>query len=390
VENLTTTAPPARRVSWAAIAIGAALTLALLVGLALLGQLGAFLLVGLEVLPFVGLGILAALGERRTWARWLAYAYLVALGLAILGASGLLLFGALAAESGLLRSGAAGGASAALGALLQSGLTFMVSGGLLLLVTLLPLLPGARRWIARWLPIDPDSTTHVVGLSAALMIATLPLLTLLLLGGRPPLLTMLAALGDQADALGGSPLEQQLSLIYTLVWMLPGSLVLVGFPLRRGIGAALSRLGLVWPSGRQVALGLAAAVGLVLLAIPLDALISWLWGITGWPHTETGLFEQLMGGLISPVGALVVGVSAGLGEELAVRGVLQPRLGILLSNLAFTAAHAYQYGFDGLLSVFVIGLALGLLRRHTNTTTSALAHGGYDFILILASALGFG
>jgi membrane protease YdiL (CAAX protease family) len=385
LDNVTITAPPARRISWAAIAAGAALTLALLVGLALIGQLASFLLAGLEVLPFVGLAILAALGERREWARWLAYAYLVLLGLAILGVSGLLLVGAVAAESGAAENG-----FRALGDLARSGLVFLAVGGLLLLGTLLPLLPAVRRWTARWLPVDPSSVTHAVGLSAALMLATLPLLTLLLLGGRPPLLTMLAAMGDQADLIGGSPLEQQLSLIYTLVWMVPGSLVLVGFPLRRGLGAALRRLGLVWPSVRQVALGLGAAVALVLLAIPLDAAIGWLWEVTGWPRTETGLFEQLMGGLISPVGALVVGISAGLGEELAVRGVLQPRLGILLSNLAFTAAHAYQYGFDGLLSVFVVGLALGLLRRRTNTTTSALAHGGYDFILILAAALGLG
>ena len=40
------------------------------------------------------------------------------------------------------------------------------------------------------------------------------------------------------------------------------------------------------------------------------------------------------------------------------RGVLQPRLGILLSNLLFTAMHAYQYNWDGLLSVFASGLAL--------------------------------
>jgi membrane protease YdiL (CAAX protease family) len=68
--------------------------------------------------------------------------------------------------------------------------------------------------------------------------------------------------------------------------------------------------------------------------------------------------------------------------------VLQPRLGILLSNLFFTAMHALQYHWDALLLVFVIGMALGLIRRRTNTTTSAIVHGTYDFLLIMAAVLG--
>jgi len=92
-----------------------------------------------------------------------------------------------------------------------------------------------------------------------------------------------------------------------------------------------------------------------------------------------------MAGLLSPPGAIVIGVTAGLGEELAVRGVLQPRLGILLSNVFFTSLHALQYNWDGLLSVFLLGLVLGVIRQRTNTTTSAITHGTYDAILVLLS-----
>ncbi len=83
----------------------------------------------------------------------------------------------------------------------------------------------------------------------------------------------------------------------------------------------------------------------------------------------------------------MIGVTAGVGEEMVVRGVLQPRLGILVSNLFFVGLHAFQYGFDALLSVFIIGLILGIVRARTNTTTSAIAHGTYDFILVMISAL---
>ena len=66
------------------------------------------------------------------------------------------------------------------------------------------------------------------------------------------------------------------------------------------------------------------------------------------------------------------------------RGALQPRLGLLPSNLFFTALHGFQYSWDALLSVFVVGMLLGGIRARTNTTTSAIVHGLYDFLLIMA------
>ena len=103
--------------------------------------------------------------------------------------------------------------------------------------------------------------------------------------------------------------------------------------------------------------------------------------------TDDDAVDELFGHAYNPLGALVIGVSAGLGEELAVRGVLQPRLGLLLSNLFFTALHAFQYNLDGLLSVLLVGLFLGVVRQRANTSTSAIVHGAYDCILLLLSML---
>jgi hypothetical protein len=66
---------------------------------------------------------------------------------------------------------------------------------------------------------------------------------------------------------------------------------------------------------------------------------------------------------------------------------LQPRLGLLLANLAFTLVHAGQYHFDGLVGVFLLGLVLGQIRQMSNTTTSALAHGLLDVILLLTTPI---
>jgi membrane protease YdiL (CAAX protease family) len=372
-------APAGRRVPWPAIGLGGAIAAVALVVLGLVGELGAFLSSAPVTVPFVMLALLATLGERYGWARWLTYLYLVLLNLGLLVVS----LGLVFAVSGGPRLSTIDRAPPAEAlALLRPALVYLAIGLLLVLLGWLPLLPPVRRRLERLLPLRAGSLLNVAGLSTMLTLAALALAALAVLNGQPPLLTLVQ--GVAGDAVHVRPQDQ----IYQFVWLLPASLVFVGWPLRRGFGAALARLGLVRPSLRQVALGAGVGIVLVGVVLVLDPAIARLWEALGWPRTDTLAFEKLMAGLISPLGAVVIGVTAGLGEELAVRGVLQPRLGLLLANLAFTAAHAYQYSWDGLLVVFLIGLALGALRARTNTSTSAIAHGVYDFILVLASALG--
>ena len=180
-----------------------------------------------------------------------------------------------------------------------------------------------------------------------------------------------------------------LDLLYGLAWMLPLALIAAGYPLRRSFRATLERLGFVRPTRNQVLFGLGAAVGLVLLMNGVDRAITWLWTQAGWPTTDVEAFERLLGAGISPVGAVVIGATAGVGEEVVTRGLLQPRFGLLLPNLGFTAAHAFQYAPDALLGVFIVGMILAYVRARTNTTTAAVVHGTYDFILVMLSAFGF-
>ena len=144
---------------------------------------------------------------------------------------------------------------------------------------------------------------------------------------------------------------------------------------------------LVRPTARQVFAALGLAVLAVIASRLLDFGIAAVWGQFGWPTTDQAQFGELLSFAMSPIGAVVLGVSAGLGEELAVRGVLQPRMGILLSNVVFTSLHALQYNWDALLSVFLIGLLMGVVRRRTNTSTSAIVHGTYDFLLVILTLL---
>jgi membrane protease YdiL (CAAX protease family) len=94
----------------------------------------------------------------------------------------------------------------------------------------------------------------------------------------------------------------------------------------------------------------------------------------------------MMGVAFSPLGALVAATAAGLGEELMMRGVLQPRFGWLLPNLAFTAAHALQYNLDALVGVFVLGAILALVRARWSTSEAIVAHALYDLVLFLGGS----
>src|SRR5262249_41705284 len=137
-----------------------------------------------------------------------------------------------------------------------------------------------------------------------------------------------------------------------------------------------------------ILLGLVVAAVLVGLSPALDRALDWLWETFGWARTDAKSFRELIGDSSrTPLGAIVLGITAGLGEELIFRGALQPRLGILISNLFFASAHALQYNWDGVVGVFIIGMVLGLVRKYTNTTTSAIVHGTFDFGLLFLESL---
>jgi membrane protease YdiL (CAAX protease family) len=86
-------------------------------------------------------------------------------------------------------------------------------------------------------------------------------------------------------------------------------------------------------------------------------------------------------------GAVILGLSAGISEELLFRGAVQPRLGILLASILFTIGHL-QYGLTvATLEILVIGLILGLMRKWTHTTICILIHASYNTVGVLLGLL---
>ena len=355
---------------------GAMIFVLLFVGGSLVGgELGSFMTASGNAIPFAILALLAYMGgSRPNWA-WFATALWLLLMIAV---TGLVTLGlSIAALSGGLPDATAGALPLTEADWLRIAIiafSSMAAVGMSVILLVTPV----RRFLARWLPLEPTSFVHTIALVTVVVMSLLTTIPLLVLGS-PPLLALV-------DLLSGSAADENSQLrvtIYGLIWTVPATLLAVGLGLTRDLRAALVRLGLVRPTIRQVAAAVVIALLLVAAVQLLSGGIEQLWGWMGWPTTDDEAFGELLAFAINPLGALVIGITAGLGEELAVRGVLQPRLGILLSNLFFVSLHALQYNWDALLIVFIVGLACGFVRRATNTTTAAVVHGVYNFTLVM-------
>jgi len=333
------------------------------------GELSSFMLASLEALPFLVLAVLAQAGERRAWARGLTYLWLVGL---VLGFA-LLVLGLAVAAVGI--------ADPAVGTV---ALAVLVS----FFIAVPMLFRPVRVLLCRLIPISPDSLVHKVALFVLVYVTLASFGQLAALGGIPPLLSAVSMVEESAST--RSSTGQILDLFYGLAWILPTTVVAAGFPLKRAFAESIRRLGFTRPSGRQALIGVGLAFALVGLFTGIDHVITYVWDLMGWPTTDTEAFKKLVGAGFSPLGAVAIGITAGIGEEAATRGLLQPRLGKLLPNLAFVSLHAFQYSPDALLSVFLMGLILAFVRSWSNTTVAALVHGTYDFLAIIAEVLGIG
>ena len=376
---------PRRPINLLPFGIGAIIFVLLFSTSSLLGsEANSFMGASLNAVPFAILAIFAYMGGNRpNWA-WLATGAWLTL---LIGATSLTALGLsfAALTNGPLNDPAnlsrlAPSAWLSLGLILL-GILANISLGTLLLI------PAVRQFLTRRLPNDPTSFVHTTALITVVtigLICTMPLIVL----GAPPLLALVDQLSGvtQARDQAGMLRDQ----LYGLIWTIPAAVFAVGFGVRRNLREALERLGLVRPTARQSALAVVAALLLAGGVQLLGAGITWLWAALGWPVTDTAAFGELLAFAINPVGAVVIGVVAGLGEELAVRGVLQPRLGLILSNLFFVSLHALQYSWDSLLVVFIVGVVCGLVRKRSNTTTAAIVHGTYNFTLIMLAVAGLG
>ncbi len=293
---------------------------------------------------------------------------------------GLLIAGIVVPIAGSLAAaqpGAAGPGGAAAAQVAEALPRLGLSLALPAIAGLVLLLPPVRRLFARFIPIEPKSTTHASALALTMLIVV-NLAATLAMG-----LTNLAdAMSEQGASYNPLPGLWTQDIVLAII-----SLVGVGWLSRRPLREAMRRLGLVAPTWRQVIGAIVLAIVLVPIAIAVEYAASAA-GVGPGEEVQR-LSELLVGPLTQSIpGVLTLGLAAALGEESIFRGALQPRFGLLFTSILFALLHS-QYGLSFATAfVFVLGLVLGLVRQRANTSTSMVLHAVYNMSLGLVSFLG--
>jgi membrane protease YdiL (CAAX protease family) len=315
--------------------------------------------------PLYGLVLFANLSPAgRIW-RWLAQSVAVGVNMLLLTGGVLVAIGGVIREPTLLTALPQGADITTFGIMLT--ITGIV-GFLLMLQRIQVRLYPALRW-----KLDPENTLHTIAVQLAIWAIGGNLASILLTRTVPA--EILTASVDAVSL--GAIWEQGAVFVFLAV-------LGVGLGLRRGWNEARERLGVGGLSAMQIVILPALIIGLVLL----QAGISLLWLLTD-PDSLTRI-NELSGSLFTEetmtiMGALTIGLSAGIGEELLMRGAVQPRFGIIFTTLLFTVLHTqYEFSFATLI-VLVLSLVLGLVRHYFNTTACIIIHAGYNALLVLAS-----
>jgi membrane protease YdiL (CAAX protease family) len=335
----------------------------------------------LLMLPFLAPILLANLAEKERNTRAFAFVYLVLLGgaLILVGASSMVT-GAMLADEALVDALAQQTQGLDVAQLRNARLDL---AGLVLMLTavlsLVALVPAVRRLAARVLPMQADNVVHATALSLTITTFGLNLFQMIALS---PALFALAGSDEgvrQLQQAGGvSYLD---ILVFPLLTFIFAALLGVGLYVRRTQDEALQRLGLTMVTPRQLALSVGVTAGLIALAVATEQV--WRAVDPVGLRQVGGVSQALLGDMDNPLGALAIGISAAIGEEMFFRGAHQPRMGIPLATLLFASFHV-QYGITpATLLVLVIGLVLAVLRQRTSLTVCILVHFLYNFVSVL-------
>lgn len=126
---------------------------------------------------------------------------------------------------------------------------------------------------------------------------------------------------------------------------------------------------------RDLLLGVAWTVPTYLLLVGTGRLVHGL-GIVG-PGGGGGAAAATM------AHAVLISVTAGIGEEVFFRGFLQPRIGLVPQAIWFSLEHAAYLSIPQLAVALVAGLLFGFAYRQTESlTVPIVAHVLYDIVII--------
>lgn len=156
----------------------------------------------------------------------------------------------------------------------------------------------------------------------------------------------------------------------------------VGLFIRRDWRSTLRRLGLGPLTLKSTLVAFGSTAGLVFMVF----IVSSIWALLVSEETyraQTEASDALAESIDSFGLALMVALTAGIGEEIAFRGALQPIFGFWFTAVVFVISHTQYTLTPAALIILIVAIAFGLIRNHFNTTAAILTHFLYNFTLLL-------
>ncbi len=312
----------------------------------------------LLLLPGLFLLILANYTEKKKEFRIITQVLLGMLILTVI-ANGLLIIAmsGTSAMEGLMDAGATHG----------YGVAVFLTG---LFASMLFLKP-VRYGLAAILDISGDNWLHITAMVFAILLTGVSLATAANLD--------ISALGQGSGSVMATVLLQDCLFVISAFFG-------VGWMVRRKWKDVLKRLGIVKPSPRDIGMSL-GFLGILFAIIITVGLISMILQYeSGVLETKDDPTLKIIGG-VTILSALLFAFGAGISEEILFRGAMQPRLGIIITSLVFTAAHTQYPNPVQMATLFTMSVVFGYERVKLNTTACIITHVLYDLLMLLTIAL---
>lgn len=180
------------------------------------------------------------------------------------------------------------------------------------------------------------------------------------------------------------PVTPDQLLVYNGIALIGLAACGIGIMVTRNPQQALARLGLEKPQGWQIGVALLAVIGTFAYDYAWSLYTHSLQGGMEGKLTNynLGAFDTGGGAAPSALLALSTALCAGVGEEVLMRGAVQPALGILPAAIMHGILHAqFQHAPILILQVAGWSTLMGILRRYTNTTTTLICHVTFNFLM---------
>lgn len=233
--------------------------------------------------------------------------------------------------------------------------------------------PELRLRIQAWLnrlggAYDPESRVHNSAVLLVLAASVYFVASFVLEGGVSGIAQSIQQQGLDA---GDVVFQAVIQVVITLLG--------VGFAIRRDVAQTLDRLGLRPPTTQDVLWGIGGGLGFWLVSLVVEL----VWSLLTSPELlqeQTAAANQLNLAFATLPLAFILSASSAIGEEIWIRGGLQPVFGMVVTSAFFTILHTQVAFTPAMLVIFGLSLGLGWLRKRQSTVASIIAHFCFNFI----------